>query len=129
MKPRGKINTPAKAKAAREYLGLNMPAMARVARLDSRETIRRIEEGISTRGVPGPYQLVLEALLSGWRPYATRLPIDDQPVERMSDEERLKLEREAVRLMRGYEFVEIYRPGPGDCIIAMRKKVKKEQTP
>lgn len=77
-KPRGKISTPAAARQAREYLGLDKAALARVLRLDSRETVRRIEDGRNARGVPGPYQIALEALLSGWRPWGVRLPIDGE---------------------------------------------------
>lgn len=79
-KPRGKINTPDKAKAAREYLGLNKAALGRVMRLgggNGRETVRRIEDGGNDR-VPGPYQIALEALVSGWRPWGVKLPIDKE---------------------------------------------------
>jgi transcriptional regulator with XRE-family HTH domain len=88
MKPRGKIDTPEKARAAREFLGLNKAQMARVARIDSRDTVRRIEE-VNTRGVPGPYQIVLEALVSGWRPWGVKLP-GDKGFKTM----KIKLEKE-----------------------------------
>lgn len=80
-KPRGKISTPAAARQAREYLGLSKARLAEVLRLgDSggRDTVRRIEDDKSTRGVPGPYQLALEALVSGWRPWGVKLPIDGE---------------------------------------------------
>lgn len=72
MKPRGKISTPDKAKAAREYLGLGKTELAKVMRLgaNGRQTVRRIEEGQS---VPGPYQVALEALVSGWRPWGVKI--------------------------------------------------------
>jgi transcriptional regulator with XRE-family HTH domain len=72
-----KINTPERCREARETLGLSKAELARVVRLDTRETVRRIENG-PKRGVPGPYQLALEALLSGWRPYGVKLPIDGE---------------------------------------------------
>jgi hypothetical protein len=77
MKPRGRINTPAKAQAAREFLGLSKSELARVLRLgtNGRETVRRVE---SDQGPTGPYQLALEALVSGWRPWRVKLPIDKE---------------------------------------------------
>lgn len=80
MKPRGKISTSAKAKAAREYLGLNKSELARLMRLGGSdktgaETVRRIE---NKQGPPGPYQLALEALVAGWRPWGVKLPIDKE---------------------------------------------------
>lgn len=78
MKPRAPINTPAKAKAAREYLGLTKAALAKLLRLADRQTVRRIEADDGVRGVPGPYQIALEALVSGWRPARVMLPIDKE---------------------------------------------------
>jgi hypothetical protein len=76
VKPRGHINTPAKCQAAREFLGLSKPGLARVLRLgtNGRETVRRIEAGQTPQG---PYQLALEALVSGWRPWGVKLSIDE----------------------------------------------------
>lgn len=79
MKPRGHMSTPAQAKAAREYLGLSKTALAKIMRLEGPQTVRRIEAGVNERGVPGPYQLALEAMLHGWRPIRVRLPIDKEP--------------------------------------------------
>lgn len=76
MKPRGKISTPAKARAAREYLGLDKTALAELLRLADRQTVRKIEANNNVRGVPGPYQIALEALVAGWRPAGVKLPID-----------------------------------------------------
>lgn len=61
--------------AARVRLGLDKAGLARVLRLgkDGRNTIRRIEQG---QPPPGPYQLALEALTDGWRPFGVTLPID-----------------------------------------------------
>lgn len=80
MKPRGHISTPARFTAAREYLGLNKAAMARVMRLgkNGRDVIRGIEQGSRPFG---PYQLVMEALVSGWRPHGVRLPIDKESTD------------------------------------------------
>lgn len=68
MKPRAPIDTPAKFMAAREHMGLDKEALARLLRLGKhgRQTIRRIEVGESA--VSGPYQIAMEALLTGWRP-------------------------------------------------------------
>lgn len=75
MKPRGKINTSAACKQAREFLDVDKTELAKIMRLgkSGRETVRRIEQG---QEPPGPYQLALEALVSGWRPWGVRLPID-----------------------------------------------------
>lgn len=78
MKPRGHINTPAKVKAAREYLGLSKAALARLLRYgsDGRGALRMMETG--EQKVPGAVQLALEALVSGWRPHGVRLKIDKE---------------------------------------------------
>lgn len=75
-KPRGNINTPAKARAAREYLGLDKAGLGRVLKLGvaGRETVRRIESDGNVRGVPGPYGIALEALVAGFRPHGSKLP-------------------------------------------------------
>jgi DNA-binding transcriptional regulator YiaG len=77
-KPRGKFSTPAACRQAREYLGLNKTELARLMRFgtNGRETVRRIEQG-QTQGPPGPYQLALEAMVSGWRPWGVKLPNDE----------------------------------------------------
>jgi DNA-binding XRE family transcriptional regulator len=77
MKPRGHINTPAKAQAAREHLGASKAELARVLRLKDHETVGKIEAGRRDR-VPPLYQIALEALVSGWRPWGVRLPIDKE---------------------------------------------------
>lgn len=76
MKPRGKFTTPAACEQAREHLGLTKAGLARVMRLGAsgRDTVRAIEQG--ERSISGPYQLALEALVAGWRPWGTKLPID-----------------------------------------------------
>lgn len=78
MKPRGKINTAARAKAAREYLGLSKAELARVLRYSpaGRDQIRKIEAGDS--GIPGPFQIAMEALVSGWRPRGIKFKIDKE---------------------------------------------------
>lgn len=67
-KPRAPINTPAKFQAAREYLGLDPDTLAHILRLGrwGRQTVRRIEQGDT---LAGPYQVAMEALLTGWRPH------------------------------------------------------------
>jgi DNA-binding XRE family transcriptional regulator len=77
LKPIGKFTTPIKCKAAREYLGLSKVGLANVLRIQ-RKTIIRIEQG---QDPPGPYQVALEALVSGWRPWGVRLPIDKEPAD------------------------------------------------
>lgn len=68
-KPRPPIDTPGKARAAREYLKLSKGELGSLLRLgNARDTVRRIEEGTGKRGVPGPYQIALEALCGGFRP-------------------------------------------------------------
>lgn len=78
VKPRGHVSTPATFRQARQYLGLSQSALARVMRMgtEGRHTVRRIEAGQKPRG---PYQLVMEALLAGWRPRGVKLPIDREP--------------------------------------------------
>lgn len=64
--PRSPINTPRKVKMARKYLGLDKAGLARALRITSahgRETVRRLESGDHTRGIPGPVQLALEYLV------------------------------------------------------------------
>lgn len=78
MKPRGKLSTSARCQQAREWLGLTKTDLARILRLgksgvEGRETVRRIEAGQTP---PGPYQLALEALVAGWRPWGVKLPVD-----------------------------------------------------
>lgn len=78
MKPRGNIDTPAQAKAVREYLGLDKTQMAKVLRFSptsGRDSVRRIEAG--EQAVPGPIQRVLEAFRDGWRPYGWTFPVDE----------------------------------------------------
>lgn len=57
--------TPDSLKTARQQLGLTQSGLAALLRCDAR-TIRRWEVG--DWPVPGPAQVALEALLSGWRP-------------------------------------------------------------
>lgn len=69
-RPRGKLSTPARCQAAREYLGMSKLELARVLRLGGSakagaETVRRIEQG---QEPPGPYQVALEALVAGFKP-------------------------------------------------------------
>jgi hypothetical protein len=73
VKPRAPINTPAKCEAAREYIGASKAELARLLRfgLGGEDAIRRYETG--ARRIPGPYQVAMEALLSGWRPRGARL--------------------------------------------------------
>lgn len=75
-----KINTPERFAEARQALGLDKTALAVALRLSpgtGRQTIRRIEEGKNTGGVPGPVQVAMEAFLSGWRPRGLKLPCDE----------------------------------------------------
>lgn len=78
MKPRGKFTTPASCQQAREHLGLKKTELARLLRLGSsgRNTVHDIEAG--EQRIPGPYQLALEALVAGWRPWGVKLPIDER---------------------------------------------------
>jgi hypothetical protein len=78
MKPRGKFTTPAACQHAREYLGASKAELARVMRLGAtgRDTVRRYET--EPGAVTGPYQLALEALVSGWRPWGVRFKIDKE---------------------------------------------------
>lgn len=76
------INTAEAAKEAREYLGLSKLGLAAALRLgsDGRHVVRRIETG--AQAPSGPYQIALEALVSGFRPKLNRgrlkLPIDKE---------------------------------------------------
>ena len=77
IKPRGKFATPAACQQAREFLGLSKTELARILRLgaNGRETVRRIEQG---QKPPGPYQLALEALVAGWRPWGVKIQGDNK---------------------------------------------------
>jgi hypothetical protein len=77
---RRKINTPERFTEARVKLGLDKTALAAALRLapaSGRQTIRRIEEGQNTGGVPGPMQIAMEAFLAGHRPVGVRFPCDE----------------------------------------------------
>ncbi len=64
-KPRFPIDTAAKVTQAREYLGLDKKALATALRLRTggRDIVRRLEDGTS-KSVPGPTQIALEALVN-----------------------------------------------------------------
>lgn len=71
MKPRLPLSTSLRCRQAREHMGLSKWELAKILRLGGgspkhgSDTIRRIEQGQTP---PGPYQVALEALLTGWRP-------------------------------------------------------------
>jgi transcriptional regulator with XRE-family HTH domain len=83
MKPRGKLTTGAKCREAREYLGASQGDLARAMRFGARgrDTVAEIERGARERGVPGPYQIALEAMLSGWRPWGVKFKIDKEATD------------------------------------------------
>lgn len=83
-KPRGHCSTPVACQQAREHLGLSKAALARLMRLgdSGRDTVRAYEQG--ERPISGPYQLALEALVSGWRPMGSKLPKADFGPGRMA---------------------------------------------
>jgi hypothetical protein len=63
-KPRLPIDTPEKVTAAREWLGLDKPELARALRLapvNGRNTVHRLEQ--DGAAIPGPTQLALEYLI------------------------------------------------------------------
>ncbi len=64
-KPDFPIDTPAKVTQAREYLGLDKKALALALRFRTggRDNVRRLEDGTG-KGVPGPTQIALEALVN-----------------------------------------------------------------
>jgi DNA-binding transcriptional regulator YiaG len=57
--------TPAELKVAREALGLSLTGLAKALRMgrNGRDTIRAWEADDNIRGVPGPAQVAVEALL------------------------------------------------------------------
>ncbi len=57
--------TPAALKAARQQLGLTQAGLAALMRCDAR-TVRKWEAG--DREIPGPVEVLVEALLTGWTP-------------------------------------------------------------
>lgn len=68
-----RVRTPEEFKKAREYMRLTQPELAVILRIPEpdfagRNTIRRYEEGLNARGISGPVQVAMEALLTGWRP-------------------------------------------------------------
>ena len=60
--------TPEALKSARAQLGLTQAGLGALMRCDGR-TVRRWEAG--DREIPGPVEVLVEALLSGWRPDGT----------------------------------------------------------
>lgn len=54
--------TPADLKSARHTLGLSAEGFAKLVRVESGRTVRRWEAG--ERDIPGPVQVITEALLS-----------------------------------------------------------------
>lgn len=63
--------TPDALKSARARLGLTQAGLGELLRCDGR-TVRRWEAG--DREIPGPVAVLVEALLSGWRPDARGTP-------------------------------------------------------
>lgn len=78
-KPIGKLTTGPLCRQAREFLGLSKTELARILRLGpvaGRKAVIRIE--LHGQEPPGPYQIALEAMVSGWRPWGVKLPIDKE---------------------------------------------------
>lgn len=78
--PKARQMTPAEFTAIREGLGLSKTRLARVLRMgaEGRKTIGLWESGDSVRGIPGPAQIAMLALKSGWRNRGMKLPCDER---------------------------------------------------
>ena len=68
-----RVRTPEDFKKARKALKMTQTELAEALRLPEsdfggRGTIRRYENGSNARGLSGPVQVAMEALLSGFRP-------------------------------------------------------------
>ena len=68
-----RVRTPEEFKKARLKMKLTQPELAALLRIPEPEfsgriTIRRYETGANARGISGPVQVAMEALLTGWRP-------------------------------------------------------------
>tara|TARA_R110000824_G_scaffold401790_1_gene616416 strand:- start:3544 stop:3777 length:234 start_codon:yes stop_codon:yes gene_type:complete len=68
-----RVRTPEEFKKAREALKMTQTELAEALRVpepvtNGRITIARYEKGSNARGISGPTQVAMEALLTGWRP-------------------------------------------------------------
>lgn len=68
-----RVRTGDDVKAARSEMGMTQYQLARALRMhnpdkNGMQTIGRWEKAQGKNGVPGPAQVAIEALLTGWRP-------------------------------------------------------------
>lgn len=68
-----RVRNPEDVQAARIELGMTQRELARALRFPDpdemgAQTVARWEKGKLKNGVPGPAQVAIEALLTGWRP-------------------------------------------------------------
>jgi|JI10StandDraft_1071094.scaffolds.fasta_scaffold342095_2 transcriptional regulator with XRE-family HTH domain len=63
-----RVRKPADALKVREKMGMSQSELTKLLRLTDNQTVRRWENGANKHGLPGPIQIVYEALSEGWRP-------------------------------------------------------------